>query len=311
MKDDHSLIEHKFRKSRLNASTESKAHAFVLQDRRFQKPDAGTKKAILQKLGLTGGTWSHRSFDLIMTETPAAEEIATRNLDRYIDDISLIEVKSTRSGSVKDLRLNGFFYGSTKNQYDLADAAGDRLLFAFVVLTDTNAYGKPFFVLVPFSEVELKTHRKRTQYQVNFRTDMTAAGDVQARSHSPIDSSRRLPNACLENHWVARGRSAAPSPLPMTPRMAQKVLVSVCLRRRQLSRTSMLPAPPYAAVGSRYSSAHLQATRSSMGIEARALETRCARRCGLSRRSDLSPASTFRHGRRRPRPGSHGLPRSR
>lgn len=181
-------VEAKFLKSRLNAGTEARAHDFVLQDTRFQKPDHNTKKRILELLELDGGTWSAQSFDLVMLAPETTLALDVHNVDRYIDRITLVEVKSTRSGAVIDIRLNGFFYGSSKTQYDLADAAGDRLVFVFVVLTDTNRYGKPFFAVVPFSELERRTRAKRIQYQVNLRTDMTDQGEIQGPF--PLSSDR-------------------------------------------------------------------------------------------------------------------------
>jgi hypothetical protein len=172
-------VEAKFLKSRLNAGTEAKAHDFVLQDVRFQKPTRDTKKRILELLGLDRGAWSAQSFDLIMLTPAVGNDIDIHNVDRYIDRITLVEVKSTRSPTVRDARLNGFFYGSSKTQYDLAEAAGDRLVFVFVVLTDTNRYGKPFFAVVPFPELEHRTRTKRVQYQVNLRSDMADQGSIQ------------------------------------------------------------------------------------------------------------------------------------
>jgi len=172
-------IEKKFLKSKLNAGTEAKAHDFVLQDRRFQKPDNQTKKMILSLLDLDQGSWSSQSFDLIMSESPLGLRITPESAASHIDDITLVEVKSTRSTQVKDVRLNSFFYGSSKTQYDLAHAAGDRLVFVFVVLTDSNAYGKPFFVVAPFSEIERRTRTKRIQYQVNFRSDVPDQGRLR------------------------------------------------------------------------------------------------------------------------------------
>lgn len=171
-------LEAKFIKSKLNAGTEARAHDFVLLDPRFQKPSRDTKNRILDLLRLALGAWSAQSFDLIMVDPPPTEVIGLRNLDQYIDRITLVEVKATRSKAVKDIRLNGFFYGSSKTQYDLAEAAGERLVFVFVVLTETNIYGKPFFAVVPFEELERRTRTKRVQYQVNLRTDMDDRGSI-------------------------------------------------------------------------------------------------------------------------------------
>ena len=131
----------------------------------------------MRLLGLNAGTWGPQTFDLVMTSSPAPP-IDESSVVEWIDDIMLVEVKSTRSKHVTDIRMNRFFYGSTKNQYDLAEAARDRMWFAFVVLTEANAYGRPFFALLPYSEVERRTRTRRIQYQVNFESAIPDADNI-------------------------------------------------------------------------------------------------------------------------------------
>jgi hypothetical protein len=57
----------------------------------------------------------------------------------------------------------------------MAKALGPRYCFAFVVLNQTNIFGKPFAVLLDLEEVEQRTRTRRIQYQVNFKTDIRAA----------------------------------------------------------------------------------------------------------------------------------------
>ncbi len=158
-------IEHKFIKSGLNAKTEQKAHDFVLTDKRFQKPSSEVKRRILDLFGVTG-SFTHASFDLVMTERPR-EALTLRNVARYLDELTVIEVKSTRA-AIKNKALAKFFFGSSATQYELAEALGDRARWAFVVLNDQNDYGKPFFTLLTTREVEERTKTKRVQFQVNF-----------------------------------------------------------------------------------------------------------------------------------------------
>lgn len=162
-------VEHKFIKSRLNARTERRAHDFVLLDRRFQKPNTATKRKILELLEAEGN-FTHHSFDLVMTSRPV-EELTPANVGRYIDEITVVEVKSTRK-AIANKALNGFFFGSSETQYVLAEELGDRCKWVFVVLNDDNDYGKPFFTVLNFDEVRERTRNKRVQFQVNFRTDM-------------------------------------------------------------------------------------------------------------------------------------------
>lgn len=55
---------------------------------------------------------------------------------------------------------------------------GNRFNFAFVVLNSDNDYGAPFFVLLTLDQVEARTRTQRIQYQVNFRSDSPADGEV-------------------------------------------------------------------------------------------------------------------------------------
>jgi hypothetical protein len=78
----------------------------------------------------------------------------------------------TTKGAVDDPALRGFFFGATEREYAMAAALGPRYCFAFVVLNDSNTFGKPFAVLLDIEEVEQRTRTRRIQYQVNFKTDI-------------------------------------------------------------------------------------------------------------------------------------------
>ena len=80
-------------------------------------------------------------------------------------------MKTTKK-AIADQALRGFFFGATEREYAMAKALGPRYCFAFVVLNETNVFGKPFAVLLTLEEVEQRTHARRVQYQVNFRTDI-------------------------------------------------------------------------------------------------------------------------------------------
>ena len=143
---------------------------------RFQKPSSAIKRRILELLSLPKeGEWTHQTFDLIVT-TPGTPPITEENVEIYIDAIALVEVKATRK-AIKNTALNGFFFGTTDRQYQLARAAGNRYWYAFIVLSAENEYGHPFYVLLPLEEVERRTQSKRLQYQVSFRTDSEPSGE--------------------------------------------------------------------------------------------------------------------------------------
>jgi hypothetical protein len=147
----------------------------LLKDPRFQAPSTETKKALLKALGL-GDTklYGPQSFDAIMLPQ-ATEPIDETTLPRYLEQIVLVEMKTTKK-PIKDAALAGFFFGATQREYDLAAKLGDKFRFAFVVLNSANAYGKPFAVLLTLSELEHRTRAKRIQYQVNLWNAKEAQG---------------------------------------------------------------------------------------------------------------------------------------
>ena len=151
----------------------------LLKDLRFQAPTTETKKAILKGLGL-GDTklYGPQSFDAIMLPQPT-EPIDVSTLPRYLDQIILVEMKTTKK-PIKDAGLAGFFFGATQREYDLAAKLGDRFRFAFVVLNSANIYGKPFAVLLTLSELEHRTRTKRIQYQVNLWNAKDAQGSTSS-----------------------------------------------------------------------------------------------------------------------------------
>jgi len=151
----------------------------LLKDLRFQAPTTETKKAILKGLGL-GDTklYGPQSFDAIMLPQPTVP-IDVSTLPRYLDQIILVEMKTTKK-PIKDAGLAGFFFGATQREYDLAAKLGDRFRFAFVVLNSANIYGKPFAVLLTLSELEHRTRAKRIQYQVNLWNAKDAQGSTSS-----------------------------------------------------------------------------------------------------------------------------------
>ena len=141
-------------------------HDVLLKDQRFQAPTTEIKKAILKALGLGDKKfYGPQSFDAIMLPQPT-ELIDETTLPRYLEQIVLVEMKTTKK-PIKDAGLAGFFFGATQREYDLAAKIGDKFRFAFVVLNSANTYGKPFAVLLSLQELELRTRTKRIQYQVN------------------------------------------------------------------------------------------------------------------------------------------------
>jgi hypothetical protein len=161
----------RFEKSGVNKRTEKEGMSLLLRDPRFQLIDLQTKRRILELIGITGA-FGIKTFDLVMTPAPVPP-ITVDNVDEHFPVLTLVEMKTTK-GAVEDPALRGFFFGATEREYAMAKALGPAYSFAFVVLNETNMFGKPFAVLVDLEEVEQRTRTRRAQYQVNFKTDTQA-----------------------------------------------------------------------------------------------------------------------------------------
>jgi hypothetical protein len=159
----------KFEKSGINKRTEKDGASLLLRDPRFQLISLATKRRVLDLIGTTGA-FGTQTFDLVMTTSPTPP-ITPETVDEHFPALTLVEMKTTK-GAVKDQALRGFFFGATEREYAMAQALGPRYCFAFVVLNETNVFGKPFAVLLTLEEVEQRTRTRRVQYQVNFKTDI-------------------------------------------------------------------------------------------------------------------------------------------
>jgi hypothetical protein len=174
---DHgaSAVATKFTKSLSNKRTEKVGLGLLLRDPRFQVVDLRTKRRILQLIGKPG-SFGTQTFDAVMTPEPVSQ-ITFDNVDVHFPTLRLVEMKTTRK-KVRNERLEGFFFGATEREYEMARALGDRYLFAFIVLNEANDYGRPFAVLLTLEEVLRRTRVQRVQYQVNFHANMDEVGGV-------------------------------------------------------------------------------------------------------------------------------------
>jgi hypothetical protein len=192
-------MESKFTKSKRNQGTEREGLGLLLSDLRFQRLDLPTKRRILELIGKSQA-FGIQTFDAVMTPTPAPH-ISAENVDEHYATLRLIEMKTTRK-PIRNQNLNGFFFGATEREYDMARTLGDRYLFAFIVLNSTNDYARPFAVLLTLEEVERRTRSQRIQYQVNFRSEYESpAGEgwviiLGDEAHIPLTLSE--PDAFVE-----------------------------------------------------------------------------------------------------------------
>jgi hypothetical protein len=166
-------VASKFTKSLANQGVQKAGISLLLTDARFQVVDLSTKRRILELIGKPGA-FGTQTFDAVMTPAPTGQ-ITPENVDAAFPTLTLIEMKTTLKPITNEL-LHGFFFGATEREYEMARTLGERYLFAFVVLNDTNDYARPFAVLLTLDEVERRTRKRRVQYQVNFRSDLSAVG---------------------------------------------------------------------------------------------------------------------------------------
>lgn len=167
--------DRKFTKSKSNQGVQRTGRDLLLLDRRFQDVSLDVKKAMLELIpGRTG--FGTASFDLIMKPADVPE-ITVANVAEFWPRLRLVEMKATKK-PIRDAALNQFFFGATANEVRMAEALGDRYLFAFVVLSNDNVFGRPFSRLLTLRELREMTRPWRTQYQVNFRSDMSGEGLV-------------------------------------------------------------------------------------------------------------------------------------
>lgn len=168
MSDDHG-------KSARNRVTEKAGLVVLLADARFQSPDNDAKKALLAHMGLGADIASYgaQSFDAVFSDNPLPP-LTAANIAGYANLLRIVEMKTTKK-PIADSALAGFFFGATEREYALARRLGDRFRFAFVVLNNANAYGKPFARLVSHDELESMTQTKRVQFQVNLKSKKAGA----------------------------------------------------------------------------------------------------------------------------------------
>ena len=157
--------EAKFAKSGLNRKTENVGLDLLLTDGRFQVGPTALKRQVLAAFG--AALWSPQSFDAFMTVTPQAQ-LTADNLAENLDTIRLVEMKTTRK-AISDERLNGFFFGATAREFDLAELIPDHHRWAFVVLNSDNRFGRPYFVLMTHEQLKARVRSQRIQFQISLQ----------------------------------------------------------------------------------------------------------------------------------------------
>lgn len=139
-----------------NNKTENEAALFVCgRDTRLKIPTREERKHILQELGLP--LTFARAFDLVLV--PDAE--VSNILSVPVRDMTLVELKTTRKKLPN--MPDGFFFGATANEFDLATRMGSKYMFCFVSLHPESMS----HAFLTAQELESKIKNKRLQYQIN------------------------------------------------------------------------------------------------------------------------------------------------
>lgn len=150
--------QHSYEITIKNNQTENEAIAFVMaKDPHFLNPDKASRKRIMEALGLDKGF--SRAFDLVLIkdQTSKSNDMAVG----HPKDITLVELKTTRKKLPNNPR--GFFFGATKNEFDLAEKLGPRYKFCFVSLHPKSRSYK----LLNLLELKSLIRTQRVQYQIN------------------------------------------------------------------------------------------------------------------------------------------------
>ena len=145
--------------TRSNNTTEKEALSYlILQDSDFILPDKDSRKKLMDMFNISKNF--SRAFDLVYIKNSGDNNSITVN-DK--DNIIFVELKTTKKYLPNNPR--GFFFGATKNEFDLAKKLDVKYKFCFVSLhKDSLSYA-----LLTTSELESLIKTKRIQYQINLQ----------------------------------------------------------------------------------------------------------------------------------------------
>lgn len=151
---------HSYKITLSNNKTEKEGIDYLMKTNpKFLLPTKEGRKKIIEVLNLNKRY--NRTFDLFMISGHVNnEQEITITEDK---NITLIELKTTKKFLPNNPR--GFFFGATKNEFDVAKELGNRYKFCFVSLHPDSLGYK----LLTFPELNLFIKNKRTQYQINFK----------------------------------------------------------------------------------------------------------------------------------------------
>jgi len=142
-----------------NNTTENEALFYLIkEDSDFILPDKDSRKKLMDMFNID--KCFSRAFDLVYIKDSGNNNSITVK-DK--DDIIFIELKTTKKYLPNNPR--GFFFGATKNEFDLAEQLGDKYRFCFVSLHEESLS----YELLTLKELERLIKTKRIQYQINLK----------------------------------------------------------------------------------------------------------------------------------------------
>jgi hypothetical protein len=152
--------KHSFTLTLSNNVTEKEGINFLMENHSgFFKIDLATKKELLDLLEI-----EHRflqAFDLVYIPDVTGQLINTEFLETYLEDIILVELKTTKKYLPENPK--GFFFGATENEFNFGKILGNRFRFCFVSINEKGSS----FSLQTIEELEARIKNKRIQYQIN------------------------------------------------------------------------------------------------------------------------------------------------
>lgn len=143
--------------TRYNNKTEKEGLAYLLaENTNFILPSKKDREKLMEIFSIEKKYT--RAFDLIyIKNAPKNGKITVKNKEKII----FVELKTTKKYLPNNPR--NFFFGATKNEFDLATKLGDAYQFCFVCLhKDSRSY-----TLLTKTELEKNIRNKRVQYQIN------------------------------------------------------------------------------------------------------------------------------------------------
>lgn len=152
--------KHSFILTLSNNVTEKEGVNYLIENYTgFFKIDLLTKKKILDLLQI-----EHRflqSFDMIYIPDFVGKEIDGDEIETYLEDMILVELKTTKKYLPNNPK--GFFFGATENEFNFGEILGEKFRFCFVSLHEKGSS----YALLTIEELELIIRNKRIQYQIN------------------------------------------------------------------------------------------------------------------------------------------------